>query len=151
MLLKNLFAEDSGSAAAFASMAMECSMQTYLLIMVSMLPQEFWEGYQEKKLQYEQEMQEAIQEAVAAAKKDVASRVDIYKQLKGQYDVAALKVMRADGDGTVSLKEFLAVFEPSNSKQIDFMIALGFMNEKEKVQYQQVKRMHNMVTLHTQQ
>jgi len=53
--------------------------------------------------------------------------------------------MDSNGDGSVSLDEFLAVFNPTSSKQTDFMVALGFITAKEKVQHQQVMMMQKEV------
>merc|ERR1712217_684913 len=101
----------------------------------------FWEGYEERKLTCEQEMQVVIQEAIDAARKDAATRLETYRQLKVEYETAAFKVMDVNVNGTIMLKVFLEIFERNSGKQLDFLIALGFMTEKEKMQYRQVMRM----------
>merc|ERR1712187_710808 len=141
LLFSSLTSEDSDAISAFASIAAEYSIKTQMLMMLSMIPQEFWEGYQEKKAAYEQEMRTTVQQAVDAIEQDSTRRMMIYKMMKAEHDVAAFGVMDTNGDGTISLESFLAVFNPNSCKQGDLLVALGFITAKEKAQYQQAMRM----------
>merc|ERR1712151_644172 len=104
---------DSESMRALLCIALEQNIKTQMWMAASMVPQEFWETYEEKKVEFEQHMED-------------------YKRFKSERDSAAFEVLDVNGDGTLGLEGLLAIFDPNGSKQKDFLVALGFMAEKDR-------------------
>merc|ERR1712176_1215155 len=86
VFFSHLFAEDSESMRALQCIAHEQNIKTQMWMAASMVPQEFWETYEEKQVEYEQEVRSAIQLGMDAAEKDVEQHMEDYRRFKSERD-----------------------------------------------------------------
>jgi len=89
----------------------------------------------------EKEAKAQIKKVMDAQKTDFDKRIKDYKDNKEARDSDAFKVMDTSADGKIQLEEFLQTFNPEADKQMDLLVAMGFMTEQEKLQQEQMKKM----------
>merc|ERR1711862_194206 len=77
------------------------------------------------------EIEKQITAELEKAKAEIQKKEDNYKADKDAKNTAAFKVMDVNGDGTIQLSEFVAMFEPESAKNTEFQQAIGFLSEEE--------------------
>merc|ERR1712032_1345534 len=97
-------------AKGVASQAVQASMGMMMGILESMVPPE-------KRAEAKADIEKQVNEGIKQAKGMIQKKEDDYKADKDAKDTAAFKVMDVNGDGTIQLSEFVAMFEPESAKK----------------------------------
>lgn len=130
-------AEQSSFKAAVAVQAKQLLLEAVL----RSGQRKYAESEPEKLLEFQEKMPLIMQKTAEAAEKTSEARLQNYLSHKDDHDAAAFELMDANGDGTITLEQFLAYFGPdSSAAKVRLYVALGFLSEKEALQIEETRQ-----------